>query len=289
MPLCAPISSAPSISSAPHRLTLAAALIASVALAACAAQTNVSLHMATAHTYAAELADTDAMLISMQTGAVMEYTGGGQHFKLRENIVVRRPASLRVEALSALGVALVLAADGGQVTIYDPGKNTLMHGLATAAVLDRYARIPMAPEAAVRLLMGLSPDAGMLAFPPDLMIHPTDPNGLEILRYKEPLGVTDDLGFGPDGYLAQVRETRADGRVNYEVNYSDYQDIGGGQKFPRVIAASFPTTGASVTFRYDNPVINKDIPDSTFVLAPDHVVKHLDLGMIGGATTAGRG
>jgi hypothetical protein len=268
---------------------LAAALLTSFTFAACAAQTNLTEHMATAHTYAAELSDTDAMLTSMQTGAVMEYTGGGQHFKARENIVVRRPASLRVEVMSPLGVALVLAADSGQVTIFDPEKNTLIHGPATAAVLDRYARIPMAPEAAVRMLLGLAPDAGMLALPPDSMIHPTQANGLEILRYREPMGVTDDLGFRPDGYLAEVRETRADGRVNYEVYYSDYLDIGGSQKFPYQVSASFPITGASVRFRYDNPVINHEIPDSTFVLAPSHVARRINLGMRNGSASAGRG
>ena len=260
--------------------------MAVVTFAACGAQTNLTERTATAHTLSAELSETDSMLLSMQSGAVMEYSGGGQHLKVRENIVVRRPASLRVEVMSPLGVALVLAADAGQVTIYDPGKNTLMHGQATAAVLERYARIPMAPEAAVRLLLGLAPDAGILAFPPDSMIHPSDSSGTEILRYREPMGVTDDLGFNSDGFLAQVREMRADGRLSYEVNYSDYRDIGYSQKFPHQVSASFPMTGTTVTFHYGSPVINKEIPDSTFVLAPSHVTRRINLGMRSGAAFA---
>ena len=88
---------------------------------------------------------------------MMEYTGGGEHFKARENIIVQRPASMRVEVMSPLGVALVVAADGGQIAVFDPGKNTLMQGAANAATLERFARIPMAPHAAVRLLLGACP------------------------------------------------------------------------------------------------------------------------------------
>ena len=64
-----------------------------------------------------------------------------------------------------------------------------------------------------------------------------------------------------------VRETAADGRVSYEVRYSDYHDIGG-VMFPYVVDASFPAAGSQVTFRYLRPIVNGAIPDSTFVLTP---------------------
>ncbi len=64
-----------------------------------------------------------------------------------------------------------------------------------------------------------------------------------------------------------VRETGADGRINYEVRYSDYHDIGG-VNFPYVVEATFPAAGSHVTFRYLRPIVNGVIPDSTFVLTP---------------------
>ena len=48
--------------------------------------------------------------------------------------------------MSVAGVALVVAADGGQIAVYDPGKDTLMQGAASAATLERFARIPMTPR-----------------------------------------------------------------------------------------------------------------------------------------------
>ena len=89
----------------------------------------------------------------------MEYTAGDQHLKAKEDITVKRPGDLRVEAMSPLGVALLLAAQGTDLAIFEPGQNRFMRGQANADTLYRYVRIPMAPTDAVGLLMGLAPPA----------------------------------------------------------------------------------------------------------------------------------
>ena len=66
---------------------------------------------------------------------------------------------------------------------------------------------------------------------------------------------------------AMVRETTADSRVSYEVRYRDYHDIGG-VMFPYVVDADFPTAQSHVTFRFLRPIVNGDVPASTFVLTP---------------------
>ena len=60
----------------------------------------------------AALAERDKRLVSVESPAVMEYTVGTQHVKAKEQIVARRPGSLRVEASSPFGVALLIAAQG---------------------------------------------------------------------------------------------------------------------------------------------------------------------------------
>jgi len=259
---------------------LAAALMVLTVLAAgCAVQRPMTAaETAEGIQLGLALAQRDKSIFSMQTSAIMEYNGGGEHLKARERIVVRRPASVRVEVMSPVGVVLVLAADAGQVAIFDPGKNTLTQGPATAATLDRYARIPMTPEAAVRLLMGLTPSSGMLAFPPDSYGQSADNNSY--LIYREPGGVSDYLAFDSVGNLAMARQTLANQRVSYEVHYSDYRDAGDAVMFPCAIAASFPSTGASVKFRYSKPVIDGDIPDSTFVLSPSIDTHRITIGML---------
>jgi hypothetical protein len=258
-----------------------AAIIATGGLSACAVQPVVNVPEAQANSLAFALADRDQRLDSLQTPAVMEYSGANGHFKAREQVIVRRPASLRVEAMSPLGVALVVAADGGQVAVFDPSKNTLARGAATAATLDRFARIPMAPQQAVRLLLGLAPDSAMLAFPPSGW---NDQGDMKVLRYARPDGTTDELGFS-GRHLVMVRSKLPGGEAGYEVRYSDYRDIGG-IEFPYQVEASFPATGTTVKLRYERPIIDGHIDDSLFVLSPGPGTKQLNLSRLSAAAAA---
>src|SRR5258708_6139128 len=105
------------------------------------------------------LAERDRRLSGVQSPAVMEYTAGDQHVKAKEEIVAKRPGNLRVEAMSPFGVALLLAAQGTDLAIFEPGQNRFMRGQANADTLYKYVRIPMAPTDAVVLLLGLAPAA----------------------------------------------------------------------------------------------------------------------------------
>jgi len=211
----------------------------------------------------AALAERDKSLDSMQTPAIMEYTALGKHLKAREDIVVRRPNNLRVEARSPLGVALMVAAQGNELAIFEPGQNRFMRGEATAETLYRYIRIPMAPADAVGLLMGLAPRDFVPASVPE---SASNDGAMTIATYGTgPSGIRQ-LGFA-GGQLAMVRDTSFDGRVNYDVRYRDYHDIGG-VMFPYVVDADFPIAQSHVTFRYVRPIVNGEIPTSAFVLTP---------------------
>lgn len=256
-----------------------------VGLSACALQPPPGVQRAEASGLALALANREQTLDSMQTPAVMEYSGPGGHFKAREQLVVRRPASLRVDAMSPLGVALVVTADAGQIAVFDPSKNTLMRGAATAATLDRFARIPMAPQQAARLLLALSPDGATLTMPPSSQSDDAD---MKVLTYARADGTVEQLGF-TDGLLTLVRERLSDGRLNYEVRYSDYKDIGA-IKFPYAIEANFPSAGTTVKLRYERPIVDGEVADSLFVLSPGPSTRLIDLGMnAGNATDAPQG
>jgi outer membrane lipoprotein-sorting protein len=229
----------------------------------------------------AALAERDKSLDSMQTPAIMEYTAGGRHLKAKEDIVVRRPNNLRVEARSPLGVALLLAAQGSELAIFEPGQNRFMRGKATAETLYRYVRIPMAPADAVGLLMGLAPRD----FAPGIVPESESNDGvMTIATYGNDASGTRQLGFA-DGQLAMVRETASDGRVNYDVRYTDYHDIGG-VMFPYVVDADFPTAQSHVKFRYVRPIVNGDVPNSTFVLTPAPGATLMNLSLEAGASLA---
>jgi hypothetical protein len=210
------------------------------------------------------LVHRDLELVSMQTGAVMEYTAGDRHVKAREQIAVRRPDSLRVEAMSPFGVALILAARGKQLEIFEPTEHKFIRGVASADTLDRYVQIPMAPAEAVGLLMGLAPQASSLATAAPEAI--TTEGAMTVASWRDKMVGMRELGFAA-GELAMVRERQPDGRVVYDVRYSDYHDIGG-VMFPYMVDADFPLAGSHVTFRYQRPIVNGAVADSMFVLAP---------------------
>ncbi|HJU28225.1 MAG TPA: DUF4292 domain-containing protein [Candidatus Binataceae bacterium] len=220
---------------------------------------------------AAGVSARERLINSVESSAIMEYSGPDGHIKARERITLRRPADLRVEALSPLGVALIVAAGPSQIEVFDPSRNTLMRGPATADTLDRFARIPMEPGRAVRLLMGLPPEDGMLASAPAQV---SDNNGVRVLSYPSRDGGFDELGFSQDR-LALVRERASSGEIVYEVSYSDYRDVGAAE-FPFQIDASFPRTGARLKLRYENPQVDQPIPDSAFILSPGPTTRLLD-------------
>lgn len=224
---------------------------------------------------AAALVERGRELVSVQTAAVMEYREPDQHLKAREQILVRRPANLRVEVLSPFGLALVVAANDSHLEIFEPSNDTLYQGDASAESLNRFAQIPLAPKPAVNLLMGLAPDNGDFIRQPDSV---SAENGLLIAAYKGAGGSTFELGFEA-AQLALVRERRQ-GVIHYEVRYSDYRDIGGFQ-FAHRIEADFPPAHTHVNFSFQHPIINGILADSLFALKPGPATKLVDLNRAG--------
>jgi outer membrane lipoprotein-sorting protein len=251
-------------------------LVLAVGLAAgsgCAARqvTNPGPPLAPDQAIAA-LAERRHLLTSLQTPAIMEYSGPSGHLKAREQFTVRRPASLRVDAMSPLGVALIVATDERQISVFDPSRNTLIRGPASAATLARFTQIPLAPAQAVPLLLGLAPDDSLVTATP---LSSRTEGETKVLTYAGAGAVRYDLGFS-GGQLGLVR-ARDGSRTLYEVHYSDYRDIGA-IKFPFELDAQFFASATTVKFHYLNPLIDREIADSTFVLSPGPGTRLIELG-----------
>jgi outer membrane lipoprotein-sorting protein len=221
---------------------------------------------------AAALIERSRRLDAMQTEAVMQYEGGGQRVKAREEITLKRPASLRVEALTPFGVAAVIAANGSTLAIYQSSNNTFYRGRATASTLSRFARIPLPPQQAIKLLMGLVPDdeANFEAAPKSVRSE----EGMVIGVYELPGGMVEELGFA-DGQLRMVRVDDSRG-ASYEVHYSEYKDIGGLQ-FAHHLEANFLNTGTQLSVSYSDVTINPILNDSEFTLVPQGTARQIDL------------
>ena len=209
---------------------------------------------------------------AMQAEAVMGYEGGGQRLKIREEIAIKRPANMRVEALTPFGVGAVVVANGPRLAIYEPSENTFYRGASTANTLSRFARIPLPPTQAINVLMGLLPDDKADFSSPQSVRTEGD---LVIATYALPDATVDELGFS-GGELRMVRAGGKSGRPAYEVHYDDYRDIGGLQ-FAHKLEASFLNTGTHLTVRYSTVVVNPTLDDAQFVLVPQNKAKLIDL------------
>ena len=235
------------------------------------AASPASADSARARQLSAALAERSREFTSVQADAVMEFREADQHVKAREQIMARRPADLRVEAMSPFGLALVVAVNDSNLQIFDPSSNTLYRGEASAASLNRFARIPLAPRPAVNLLMGLAPEGESFDRAPDSV---SAEGAILIAAYNGANGSVTELGF-ESAQLALVRE-RLKGAIDYEVRYSDYRDIGGVQ-FAHRIEADFPASHTHVNFTFQHAIINGAIADSLFALKPGPETKHVDL------------
>jgi len=216
----------------------------------------------------------------------MEFSAAdGHHFRTHEEIALARPASIRVEAVAPFGATMVLAADdAGRLMIFDPSRNVLMSGDANAATLARYVNIPLAPPAAVDLLMGLPPDPAQLATPPDTV---AESEGMTLMTWRMSDGGTRALGFtqagGGSGELGMVRESDRAGATRYEVRYGDWRDIGG-VEFPLKVEAGF--SSSRIALRYQAPALNPTLAPAMFVLTPAPGTRQISIDA-GGAAAPG--
>jgi hypothetical protein len=258
--------------SAPARGLYAALALTVALLCGCAVQHPSNLAPPAPDANASGLAARERILGSIQTPAIIEYSGPAGRMKAREQLTARRPADLRVEAASPLGVALVVTADNDQIAVFNPSNNTLIRGAANAATLERFTGIPIEPRQAVRLLLGLVPDNSILALAPSAV---RTEGAMKVLAYAISNQMSYELGFS-DGHLALVREMSAPGQLVYEVRYSDYEDIGA-IEFPCVIEAHFFNRATTIKFRYLDPAIDRNFPDSVFVLSPGPGTKLINL------------
>ncbi|MGO9455333.1 MAG: hypothetical protein ACLQDV_30425 [Candidatus Binataceae bacterium] len=249
---------------------LLAIIVSSMVFAACAVVSPGEISpqadaSARVHELTQKIAERDLSLRSLQTEAIMAYSSRDNHPpKVREQIAVQRPDSIRVEAMWAFSVPFILASSGKRMTIFEPSKNKLIHIAATADTLNQFIQIPMAPGDVVTLLLGIAPDSSTLAArKPDSIASEGE---MTVASWSIEKSMSRELGF-QDNQLLMVRLRDGTGAVEYEVRYSDYHDIDAGLMFPYGVDATFPIAQSHISFRYKRPIINGAVPASTFELS----------------------
>ena len=181
---------------------------------------------------------------------------GGERQSLTGALLVKGPASMRLEALSPLGQPYFLVViHEGRLTAYDAAKNEALVGPATAETIAGVLGLPLGPHDLVAVL------AGRAAPPGDLRVAellPPDGSGpsLDLIGGVQRQRVWMDLKTG------QVRQVEiGGGRASLTIAYRRDGDTPLGFDFT---AGRNYVTG-SVTYR--NVVLGAGIDPERFTLA----------------------
>ena len=195
-------------------------------------------------------------------------------------IVVERPASFRLEALSPFGVTYAVASDGTQLAILIPGERTVYRGAASAGTLGMATGVAASSAEVAEVLLGLPPvpelslrnawvsrgrEAGLATGDVPGEIEPT----VLLHAYSgDAPGDTFIVGFAPlpgEDAVAVVFFERisASGEKVLEARFGNFRTIGG-VSFASAVTVRTPK--AEAILQYGDVTLNPTVDRSRFEL-----------------------
>ncbi|MCA1827777.1 MAG: outer membrane lipoprotein carrier protein LolA [Myxococcales bacterium] len=172
------------------------------------------------------------------------------------HLSVKRPASVRIEALTPLGdPAAVLVADQGKFALLDLRNGVFYRGPATPQNLSRLIPAPLTADQLVSLVTGAIPEGG------DALTANRDDGGYVLGLAKERVWLGGDM---------RVRRVERDG---WAVTLDDHDDSG----VPRTIHLDAPSGNTKVDLRLRNVATGKPPPAGAFQLTPPAGMRIEDL------------
>jgi hypothetical protein len=199
------------------------------------------------------------------------------------HVSVRRPASLRIEALTPLGdPAAVLVADAGRFALFDLRRNEFYRGPSTPENLSRLFPVPLRDDELVALFLGGVPELPS-AQPVSAaregdhykLVLSTVPEGLSTVR-----GLAQEV-LVHEGDLRILGVTRlvAGGEPQpplWSVVLEEHDDKSGAE-LPRIIKLSVPAQKIGLDLRLREMLVGKPPPFGAFALQPPAGVQIIDL------------
>ncbi len=190
----------------------------------------------------------------------MEYSGPTDRLHVKEVIVVERPDRLRIEMMTAFGVALQIATNGHRLCAYHRGDKTFYTGDATTANLARFTRLELGLHDIADFLAGLPPGRERRSHP-TIAFEPA--TGL--WRVTAPLagGGTQILWFDKDRLSVRTEEVDAEGQRRYATRYGDYRMVEG-IAVPHRIGLDLSAQGATLELTLSTVTLNETLSESLF-------------------------
>lgn len=199
-----------------------------------------------------------ASLSAVRALARTSYASPEESRRVKQLLVAARPDRLRLEVLSPFGVALVLAAGRGRMTVYDPGERTVYRGAASTANLQSFVPVDLPVADAVDVLLVSPP---MLAGVPGSVSR--DEIGVKL--WQSDANAVRVLWF--DDFLKPIRYERCDrdGNILARVAYGRYADVAG-LSMPARIDIELPSEERSVTLDLRDLEVNPELGAAVFAI-----------------------
>ncbi len=184
-------------------------------------------------------------------------------FRRPQRLALRRPADLRLEVLGLFGqVAAVLVTDGVTFQSYDAANGEIESGYVTDDLLWRIARVDLAPEEAVELLLGAPlPSAGASV----AEAFERGPGGISLDLRDEGGRLRERIDFDDRGRLADFVQYDANERIAWHASFGDYREHGG-DDYAFDLHLRFPDVEAEATLAFDDATLHADLADELFAL-----------------------
>lgn len=241
---------------------------------------------------------------ALRGSARVALAGEGFALNRPQRIAVERPARLRFEILAVFDqIAAILATDGERFDFYDAATGEIQRGRIHSTLLWDIAKIDLAPEELVGLLLGAPmPEPGTHRAGVWL-----EPEGRLALAFAWPTAsleiacVSDDswsvffvpscslseqavlatggqlFFFDQDGKLVELRVLEPGGEIRYRVHFEQYEPLaataGEGQDegqsgvvFPKRILLESPMAQSSARFEWKRVMLADDLSDRLFQL-----------------------
>jgi len=211
----------------------------------------------------ASLEERGADLQALRGVAKLSVDGPEGSLRSKQVLVAARPARLRVEVLGFLSQTVaLLATDGETYDLFQVKERRFERAPVHPGLLWEVAGIALAPDEAVRVLLG-APDLEGLA-PAGAAALPEGGVGVLLSDAK---GRRRGVEFDSGGALRRVTAWRPGGLVAWDVRYDDVEERSG-LAFAHQIALEFPASGVEAEIELDRVELNPTLGPKVFELEP---------------------
>jgi hypothetical protein len=193
-------------------------------------------------------------------GVALQISGPDGSQRLDQNVVVVRPARLRMEIQAFLVTAAVLVVDGGRYDYYQSIDKIRDAGPVYPRLLFDIAGVPLTLDQAIHFLLGGPPPRRGLA--PAAGWRESD-GAVEVDLHDAADRLVRRLRFDGEGRLTRAEERSPSGELRWQVDYDRYRQVGG-QPFATRIEFEFPAYASRARVAFRSVELDPDTPDALF-------------------------